>query len=200
MNEIIRIVLPTYFLLYFGYVFIYKSWVVAKEIGKSPMVFSNDNSAYSLIGTYFKIIHVLLIIYTCLFGVFPMIHPWLSPISLININNIKYVGLTFLIIGLIWTIIAQKNMKNAWRMGIDTHSETNLITNGLFAYTRNPVFVGLLLSFGGLFLVTPNTFTLIIFLIEFILIQIQIRLEETHLEKLHGEIYLNYKATTKRLI
>ena len=85
-------------------------------------------------------------------------------------------------------------------MGIDEATKTPLITNGLFAYTRNPVFVGLILGFGGLILITPNTLTLVIFLVEFILIQIQIRLEEEHLEKLHGEPYLVYKSNTRRLI
>ena len=200
MSEIIRIVLPSYFLLYFGYVFIYKSWLVAKEIGKSPMVLPTDDSAYGLIGKYFKIVHVLLVVYTCSFGLFPMIHEYLSPMLLMELNILKYIGFGFLIIAFVWTIIAQENMKNAWRMGIDETTKTNLVTNGLFAYSRNPIFVGLILSFGGLLLVTPNTFTITIFLIEFILIQVQIRLEEEHLEKLHGQTYLEYKSNTKRLI
>ena len=199
-EEIIRIALPLYFVFYFGYVFLYKSRLVAKDIGKSPMVLPKNDTAYGLIGTYFKIAHYLLIVYTIVFGVYPIIHQYLSPIYLIEIDWVQYIGIGFLLIALIWTIIAQENMKNAWRMGIDEATKTELVTNGLFAYTRNPVFVGLNLGFGGLFLVTPNTLTLVIFLLEFVLIQIQIRLEEAHLEELHGQIYLEYKSKTRRLI
>ena len=199
-EEIIRIVLPIYFIFYFGYIFIYKSRLVAKDIGKSPMVLPKDDSAYGLIGTYFKVAHYLLLAYTITFGIYPIIHEYLSPIHLIEIEIIQYIGIGMLLIALIWTIIAQENMKNAWRMGIDEATKTPLITNGLFAYTRNPVFVGLILGFGGLLLITPNTLTLVMFLVEFILIQIQIRLEEEHLEKLHGEVYIAYKSKTRRLI
>lgn len=201
MNEdTLRAILPLYFTCYFGYIFLYKSRLVAKDIGKSPMVLPKDDTAYGLIGSYFKIAHYLLLIYTIAFGLYPIIHQYLSPIYLIEINWVQYIGISLLFIALIWTIIAQENMKDAWRMGIDTATKTELVTNGLFAYTRNPVFTGLILSFCGLFLVTPNTLTLIIFLLEFILIQIQIRLEEAHLEKLHKETYLVYKKNTKRLI
>lgn len=198
--EIIRIFLPLYFIFYFGYIFIYKSKLVAKKIDKNPMVLPKDDSAYGLIGTYFKIAHYALLIYTITFGVYPTIHQYLSPISLIETPLVNYIGIGMLLIAFIWTIIAQENMKNAWRMGIDETTETPLVTNGLFAYTRNPVFVGLILSFGGLFLATSNTFTLVVFLLEFILIQIQIRLEEAHLEELHGQTYLEYKSKTRRLI
>jgi protein-S-isoprenylcysteine O-methyltransferase Ste14 len=200
MEEMIRIGLPIYFVFYFGYVFIYKSRLVAKDIGKSPMVLPKDDSAYGLIGIYFKITHYLLLLYTIAFGIYPVIHKYLSPISILENEISQYIGIGLLSIALIWTIIAQENMKNAWRMGIDKAVKTPLITNGLFAYSRNPVFVGLILGFGGLFLMTPNTLTLMVFLLEFILIQIQIRLEEEHLEKLHGEPYLVYKSNTRRLI
>lgn len=200
MEEMIRIGLPIYFVFYFGYVFIYKSRLVAKDIGKSPMVLPKDDSAYGLIGIYFKITHYLLLLYTIAFGIYPVIHKYLSPISILENEISQYIGIGLLSIALIWTIIAQENMKNAWRMGIDKAVKTPLITNGLFAYSRNPVFVGLILGFGGLFLMTPNTLTLVVFLLEFILIQIQIRLEEEHLEKLHGDVYIAYKSKTRRLI
>ena len=199
MNDIIRIALPLYFTFYFGYVFIYKSSLVAKEIGKSPMVLPKNDTAYGLIGLYFKLIHVLLLVYTIAFGIIPIIHQYLSPILLMDTNIFQYIGIGLLAIALVWTIIAQENMKISWRMGIDEVTKTPLITTGLFAYTRNPIFVGLILGFGGLFLVTPNSLTLVIFLLEFVLIQIQVRLEEVHLEKLHGQTYLDYKLKTKRL-
>ncbi len=199
-EEIIRIALPIYFIFYFGYVFIYKSRLVAKDIGKSPMVLPKNDTAYGLIGTYFKITHYLLIVYTIAFGIYPTIRQYLSPFNLLEIIWVQYIGISILLIALVWTITAQENMKIAWRMGIDEVTKTPLVTNGLFAYTRNPVFVGLILGFAGLFLVTPNTLTFVVFLLEFVLIQIQIRLEEEHLEKLHGQVYLEYKSETRRLI
>ena len=50
MNEFLRIFLPTYFIVYFGIAFVAKSVIVAKRIGKNPLVLPKDDSAYGLIG------------------------------------------------------------------------------------------------------------------------------------------------------
>jgi protein-S-isoprenylcysteine O-methyltransferase Ste14 len=90
-------------------------------------------------------------------------------------------------------------MKNSWRIGIDHDSKTELVTTGLFKYSRNPIFLGMLLSMVGLFFTTPNALTLIFLIVGYILIQIQIRLEEAYLEKDHGEVYKAYKKKVRRL-
>ena len=38
MTEFLRIFLPTYFIVYFGIAFVAKSVIVAKRIGKNPLV------------------------------------------------------------------------------------------------------------------------------------------------------------------
>ena len=98
------------------------------------------------------------------------------------------------------SIAAHYSMKNAWRIGIDKNSKTELITHGIFSYSRNPVFFSVLLSLAGLFLITPNAFTVAIFAVVYILIQVQVRLEEHFLIREHGQKYLNYKIVTRRFI
>jgi len=58
----------------------------------------------------------------------------------------------------------------------------------------------MLISLVGLFLITPNVWTLIFLILGVVLIQIQIRLEEEFLEKMHGKNYLEYKSRVRRLI
>ena len=200
MEEIIQISLPIYFVLFFGYVFIFKSKIVENNIGKNPMVLPKDDTAYGLIGKYFKLINYITILYSIIFGFYPKVNQYLFPFEDIDNYTIKIVGLVILVVAFVWTTIAQANMKNSWRMGIDKETQTQLITTGLFSYSRNPVFVGLLLGFLGLFILTPNLLTLLLFLFEFLLIQIQIRLEEEHLNKSHGKSYVEYKKKTRRLI
>ncbi len=50
MIDFLRIVLPTYFVIYFGVAFVLKSVVVAQRIGKNKLVLPKDDSAYGLIG------------------------------------------------------------------------------------------------------------------------------------------------------
>ena len=200
MIDFLRIILPIYFIIYFGVAFVLKSVVVAKRIGKNPLVLPKDNSAYGLIGLYFKLTLIAMFIYVLAYAFFPTWHDNFLPIVQFNNQTVKYIGLTLLFISLVWTVIAQGHMKNSWRIGIDTDTKTELVTSGLFSVSRNPIFFGMILSLVGLFFTTPKTLTLIFLILGYVLIQIQIRLEEEFLTKEHGQAYIGYKQKVRRLI
>lgn len=101
---------------------------------------------------------------------------------------------------LLWIVTAQFQMKESWRIGIDTDHETSLVTNGLFSLSRNPVFSGMIASQAGLFLLLPGALTLCLMLTTYVVLQIQIRLEEDFLVQRHGEVYRKYKSKTRRLL
>lgn len=200
MEEFLRISLPIYFILYFGIVFLLKSAIVGKRIGKSPFVLPKDDSIYGIVGRYFKITIISLFTYVILFSMFPNLYQFFLPIELLEIELVKYIGIGFLTISIIWTIIAQNNMKDSWRIGVDTNTKTELIKNGLFQFSRNPIFLGLIISLTGLFLTTPNAFTFIILMLGYVLIQIQVRLEEEFLTNQYGIVYKEYQQKVKRYI
>lgn len=200
MSDFIKIILPIYFIIYFGVAFVLKSLIVAKRIGKNPLVLPKDDSAYGLIGLYFKLTLIAIFIYVLAYSLFPNWHSIFLIIPSLDNETIKYIGLAVLAISLVWTIIAQGHMRNSWRIGIDTQTKTELITTGLFGLSRNPIFFGMILSLVGLFLVTPNAFTILFLILGYVLIQIQIRLEEEFLTKEHGQNYIDYKHKVRRLI
>ena len=200
MDEYIKIILPIYFIIYFGIAFVLKSLIVAKRIGKNPLVLPKDDSAYGLIGLYFKLTLIAMFIYVLAYSFFPSWHSIFLVIPSLDNEINKYIGLLVLAVSLVWTIIAQGHMKNSWRIGIDTETKTELVTTGLFGLSRNPIFFGMILSLVGLFLVTPNALTLVFLILGYVLIQIQIRLEEEFLTKEHGQNYIAYKHKVRRLI
>jgi protein-S-isoprenylcysteine O-methyltransferase Ste14 len=200
MTEFLRYILPTYFVIYFGVAFVLKSLIVAKRIGKNPLVLPKDDSAYGLIGLYFKLTLIAMFVYVLAYAFFPTWHDYFLPIKQLDSSTIKYIGLTLLFISLLWTVIAQGHMKNSWRIGIDNDTKTDLVTTGLFSVSRNPIFLGMILSLVGLFLTTPNALTALFLVVDYILIQIQIRLEEEFLETEHKQTYLDYKQKVRRLI
>lgn len=89
-------------------------------------------------------------------------------------------------------------MKDSWRIGIDQEEKIQFITSGIFTFSRNPIFLGMLLSLLGLFLVQPNYITLFFFIITNVLIQVQVRLEEEHLQKIYQQKYQTYKNNVER--
>jgi protein-S-isoprenylcysteine O-methyltransferase Ste14 len=200
MDEILRLTLPIYFIIYFGLAFVLKSVVVARRIGKNPLVLPKDDSAFGLIGLYFKMTLIAMFIYVLAYAFFPTWHDNFMPIISLDKLTVKYIGLGLLTVALAWTIIAQGHMKNSWRIGIDTETKTELVTTGLFGLSRNPIFFGMILSLLGLFLTTPNALTGLFLVLGYILIQIQIRLEEEFLINEHGHNYEAYKQKVRRLI
>lgn len=200
MNDFIRIILPIYFIIYFGLAFVLKSIIVAKRIRKNPLVLPKDDTAYGLIGLYFKLTLIAMFMYVLAYSILPSWHTILLIIPSLDNETIKYIGLGVLAVSLVWTIIAQGHMRNSWRIGIDTETKTELVTTGLFGLSRNPIFFGMILSLVGLFLVTPNGLTLLFMVLGYVLIQIQIRLEEEFLSKEHGQEYTKYKQKVRRLI
>ena len=58
----------------------------------------------------------------------------------------------------------------------------------------------MILSLVGLFLATPNALTGLFLILGYMLIQIQIRLEEEFLTKQYGQKYIAYKQKVRRLI
>jgi protein-S-isoprenylcysteine O-methyltransferase Ste14 len=199
MAPFTSIILMMYVFFYITIIFVGRSILVGIQIGKSPFVFPDGDSAYALIGKYFKITIAAMIFYVLAMAFIPTFQQLVLPFSYFEMNELMITGIVILSFSFFWTIIAQYNMHTSWRIGIDS-DKTDLITTGLFRYSRNPVFLGMILTLLGLFLVTPNAFTLLFLIVGYVLIQIQIRLEEEHLEREHGKPYREYKQQVRRLI
>ena len=105
-----------------------------------------------------------------------------------------------LLVSLVWTVVAQVQMGDSWRIGIDTEHKTRLVRTGVFKLSRNPIFVGMIVTLFGLFLLIPNVGTLITLLVSIILIGIQVRLEEEYLTRTHGDKYIEYCRNVRRWV
>lgn len=200
MTDFIRFFIPIYFILFFAVSFLGISIAVAKKIGKNPNVLPKDDSAYALIGWYFKLILAALFIYTLLFLLFPETIENAFKIPVLENEWVQYTGMIMMVFAFIWVVIAQFQMKDSWRIGIDNQMKTKLVKNGLFQFSRNPIFLGMTVSLVGFFLAFPTVIAFFFSLIGSILMQIQIRLEEEHLLKQHGQIYLAYKKKVGRML
>lgn len=200
MTDFMRFFIPLYFILFFTVSFLRISFTVARKIGKNPNVLPKDDSAYGLIGFYFKITVITLFIYTVLLLLFPQTVFSTFRINILDLDSIRYAGITLMITSFIWVVTAQVQMKNSWRIGIDCKTKTELITHGLFRFSRNPIFLGMMVSLIGFFLAFPTIIAFIFSLMGCILMQIQIRLEEEYLQKQHGQAYLTYKKRVGRML
>lgn len=200
MNEVLKYYLPLFLLAYLLITFVLPSVRVYKQTGINPVTFSKSDNAHDYIGTVMKVLTGLLVVAVLLFSFSTDAYSYLNPFEYLQKEWLLYTGLFLVHVALIWVVIAQSHMKQSWRIGIDVKNKTALVTNGLFSISRNPVFLGMIISTAGIFLILPNAITFFVAVTSYIIVQIQIRLEEEHLQKMHGTIYSDYKQKVKRLI
>jgi protein-S-isoprenylcysteine O-methyltransferase Ste14 len=127
-------------------------------------------------------------------------YEYLIPIKHLEIEGLKQFGIVIMLIGCAIVIIAQFQMENSWRIGIDESKKTELITNKLFQYSHNPIYLGLLISFLGFFLIAPNALSLCCLALSYpsIEIKIKIRLEDEYLIGKHGDDFQEYMEKVNR--
>jgi|688.fasta_scaffold01872_5 protein-S-isoprenylcysteine O-methyltransferase Ste14 len=200
MNLSNPLLLLIFCLFYFGITFILMSYLVSRRIKKNPLVLPQNDTPYGIVGKYFKLVIILLFTYVVMINITPSISIYYPDFSLMKSNTMVFIGFSVMFISLTLTIVSQITMSNSWRIGIDLDKKTELITIGIFNYSRNPIFLGMVLFMSGIFLVTPNILILMIVLLGFILIEFQVRLEEEFLEKQFGEEYIKYKKEVRRYI
>lgn len=190
--------LVVWLLVYFTFAFVLPSYRVWKRTGINPVTFRGADNAHDYIGKLFKIVMAGLALVVFVFAFAPDIYTFLLPVVWMENRIVRFVGIGLLLISLGWTVLAQIQMGNSWRIGIDEERETALVQAGLFRFSRNPIFLGMIISLFGFFLTVPNALTLLFLVLGFALIQIQVRLEEQFLSGLHGEKYNEYRSLVRR--
>ncbi len=191
-------ILFIYFLIYFFLVFVLRSFLLWKKTGVNPLTFNKGDDAHGYNGKVFGVISFIELIVVSIYAFIPSMHKYLLPFWYLENERLQYVGWALLLLSLIMVWLSQSNMRESWRIGIDEQNKTELITSGFFAFSRNPIFLGIMIANIGLFLVLPNAFTLLIISLSTISINTQIRLEEEFLTQEHGEQYISYKSKVNR--
>ncbi len=191
-------ILLIYLLIYFAVAFVLPSYRVWKRTGVNPVTFSGAETAHDYIGKLFKIVMAGLTAVVIIYAFAPDIYSFLLPVAWLEHRAIQLVGIVLLVLSLGWTILAQIQMGNSWRVGIDEKKQTALVQSGLFRFSRNPIFLGMIVTLFGVFLTIPNALTLLFLILGFVLIQIQVRLEEEFLGKIHGKEYEDFRRYVRR--
>lgn len=170
------------------------------KTGVNPVSFNRRDDAHGYNGKVFTVISFMELIVVGIYAFKIEWYNYLLPFWYLESDTMSIIGWGFLILSLIVVLIAQSHMANSWRIGIDEKNKTKLVTKGLFSISRNPIFLGIMMANIGLFLVIPNTFTLLIISLSAISINTQIRLEEEFLRGEFENDYLEYAKKVRRWI
>lgn len=131
---------------------------------------------------------------------FPHIDPWFGQLHFLRVVGLEMLGAALMLAGLWIVIYTHSFMGNAWRSGVPREPAGPLITTGPYAVVRHPIFAGVHLGQVGFFLAWPTLFTLICLVVGVVVIQLQARIEETHLARRFGAAFDRYKRDTPGFI
>lgn len=193
-----QIALPVFTLVYLLQVFVIQSWIQWKRTGIKPYVFGNTDSPHDYCGKVYKLMVLGTWVTIAFYAFFPNLYKFLLPFWYLEFEWLQHTGFGLALISFLWIVIAQRQMSSSWRIGINYNEKTELMKNGLFQVSRNPIFLGVIVSFIGTFFIIPNALSFGVMLLTYVTLQIQVRLEEEYLKKIHGATYLKYAKTVKR--
>ncbi len=126
---------------------------------------------------------------------------WPGGTLLVTQTSLHLAGASATLVGTIGALLAQLSMGDSWRIGVDEAERTQLVTSGLFAWVRNPIFSFVTLSVLGLVLLAPSILSLLAAFLTVFGIEIQVRaVEEPYLENAQGEAYARYSAAVGRFV
>jgi len=113
-------------------------------------------------------------------------------------SSSQIAGVALVTVGGAVFILALVSFGASWRIGIDAKAPGGLVTTGMFALSRNPIFVFLDLYSIGTFLINGTLGFLLFALILAGGIHYQILQEESFLRRTYGAAYQDYSRETSR--
>ena len=120
----------------------------------------------------------------------PLFHAW----------GARVVGLGLVVLGFVIFVISLIHLGDSWRLGIDEQTPGELVTWGIYALSRNPIYVFFDLYFFGVFLLNGTLVLLIFAVLGAISLHLQIIQEERFLGRIYGQVYEEYCARTARYV
>jgi protein-S-isoprenylcysteine O-methyltransferase Ste14 len=122
----------------------------------------------------------------------PAIEDWIRGVDL------DLVGAVLVATGVCVALAAQFQMGKSWRIGTAAGQGGPLVAEGLFAISRNPVFLGQIAMFVGLLALFPDGIQLVLTVALVAAAVAQVRNEERALVASLGWPYLEYKRKVRR--
>ncbi|MFX1561560.1 MAG: methyltransferase family protein, partial [Promethearchaeota archaeon] len=123
------------------------------------------------------------------------------PLDTALLELLMNLGAGLNLLGTVIFLTAFFNLGSSIRLLIPKEEErTQLMTNGWYAHSRNPLYLGLHIAMIGWVLIFPSILTILALAIFLVNQHFRIRLEEKFLEEQFGEKYRDYMKRVRRYL
>jgi protein-S-isoprenylcysteine O-methyltransferase Ste14 len=165
---------------------LWRGFAIQRATGDRPWAFASAKGVQRIAGSSFALSVAALLVAAAL--------------ATTGDTNWTIVAAIFALIGAAIVIAAQVQMGRAWRVGVREGDAPLFVSHGLFRYSRNPIFVGMMLVGLAAAMVSGAWWSWIALTIFIASCAVQVRIEEAHLEASFGQSYRNFRALVPRWI
>jgi len=124
---------------------------------------------------------------------------WLHPISLLRFPLALCLGIALFTAGAWLGIWGERTMKKAGTNVNPLRPATALVTSGPFRFSRNPLYLAMVLLYLGLALAVNSLWPLVLLIPLLVVLHYGVILrEERYLESKFGDAYRDYRAAVRR--
>jgi protein-S-isoprenylcysteine O-methyltransferase Ste14 len=118
--------------------------------------------------------------------------------SLAGYAALRWIAAICAVMSLALTVKCWRRMGSDWRMAVSETQKSALITDGLFARVRHPIYALQMLLMLCTVVIVPTAPIFVIAIVHLALMNLKARNEEHHLLKMHGARYRAYLERTGR--
>jgi protein-S-isoprenylcysteine O-methyltransferase Ste14 len=197
VDDIVRVFLASYFA-------IAAVFYTAKLIGvrqRTGIVHGDAGSRGTtqfVAHTVFKVFRLIILGVCVTRVIWPGMDQLLIPFEVLDVPAVKLAGAALMCVAFGGIAYVHTYMGAEWRSGVGDTVGHELLTGGPYAYTRNPMFVAIILSQVGFFLAMPTLFTLLCLAVGVSAVLAQETYEEAKLTRQFGKAYEEYRRLTPR--
>lgn len=112
----------------------------------------------------------------------------------------RWIGAPMCVAAVLFFACALASFGRSWRVGVDHSSPGELVTTGVFALSRNPIFLAMDLFVAGTALMTGRVLPFVVALVAIPAFHRQILNEERFLADHYGESYRKYRERVCRYL
>ena len=112
----------------------------------------------------------------------------------------RFSGFVIGVLGVVIFGAAVWTMRDSWRAGLAENDKTEMVTAGIYQFSRNPAFLGFDLMYLGVLLLFFNSLLLIFSLFAGVMLHLQILQEEKYLPTVFGKAYDEYCSKVCRYL
>ncbi len=177
-------------------IFAWLAYFILHSVLASRWVKDKVHEHIPVLFKYYRIVYNVI----AMIGLSILLYFSLSPTDLFHIPYHQLIGYILSLVGLYFMRKAFQSFSMAEFLGLKPEGDAALVTTGMYAYVRHPLYFANIWLIGGLFLLFPSLSMLLILLVSYLYILIGSKLEERKLRNHFGQAYADYAKKVKALI